>query len=711
MIPNMCNEVRLRRAFAAASTLVASACLADVRHVDDDARPGGDGSSWISAYDDLQLALAVAQPGDEIRIAQGLYHPAPPGNNRTASFHLLAGVIIQGGYAGLGAPDPDARDIKAFPSVLSGDLNGNDGSGPGGNAENSFRVVSAYDIDATAVLDGVRIVAGHANDPDHDAENGAGAYIFFGSPTFINCSFESNSATKTGGGVYSIDGSPSFMGCAWIENSASVAGGGVYLASGSLQITDGAASSNNSAKGGAIYLASGSLLIGNLDCTSNTAQQGGAIYAAAGLLWVDDSTFSSNQAADGGAVYSLAVSSFTGCALVENSSSVAGGGAYLAWGSLQIIDSTASSNDSTQGGAIYVASGSLVVQHLTCLSGMAHHGGAIYAAGGSLSIRDSTFALNHAAEGGAVYHSDATGTLEPPLYANCRFSSNAADPAAYTGGGAMFNYVAAPIMVNCFFAGNQASGLGGAVFNYASIGGMYHNCAFTGNFASVIGGTMYSDYTHSEFFNCTIAANSAGLVGGIVSGEGSSTFLVNSILWGNTDNAIQPDELTQLVADPAGNVSIDHCCIEGFTGEYYQDPESFDADPLFPDLPGPDGIVGTLDDNLRLAPDSPCLNAADPLALPADVGDLDEDADVQEPLPLDLDMHARTLGPAPELGPYERPKLGDVNFDDVVNIHDLLALIGAWGPCPPTPAPCPADFNADGQVNIIDLLTVIANWG
>lgn len=49
----------------------------------------------------------------------------------------------------------------------------------------------------------------------------------------------------------------------------------------------------------------------------------------------------------------------------------------------------------------------------------------------------------------------------------------------------------------------------------------------------------------------------------------------------------------------------------------------------------------------------------------------------------------------------------DVNHDGVVNVADLLAVIGAWGK-----APCePADINLDGSVNVADLLAVIAAWG
>ena len=53
------------------------------------------------------------------------------------------------------------------------------------------------------------------------------------------------------------------------------------------------------------------------------------------------------------------------------------------------------------------------------------------------------------------------------------------------------------------------------------------------------------------------------------------------------------------------------------------------------------------------------------------------------------------------------PVLGDLNGDSVVNIDDLLVVIGAdWGAC----AGCDADANGDGFVNIDDMLLVISNW-
>lgn len=53
--------------------------------------------------------------------------------------------------------------------------------------------------------------------------------------------------------------------------------------------------------------------------------------------------------------------------------------------------------------------------------------------------------------------------------------------------------------------------------------------------------------------------------------------------------------------------------------------------------------------------------------------------------------------------------LGDVDLDGLVGTDDLLAVLGAWGPCPPMTA-CPADLNDDGAVDVSDLLLVLSNW-
>ena len=57
-------------------------------------------------------------------------------------------------------------------------------------------------------------------------------------------------------------------------------------------------------------------------------------------------------------------------------------------------------------------------------------------------------------------------------------------------------------------------------------------------------------------------------------------------------------------------------------------------------------------------------------------------------------------------------RTGDVDGNGVVNIDDLLSVIGGWGACPPPCGQgCPADVNRDCVVNFDDLLLTIGNWG
>lgn len=62
-----------------------------------------------------------------------------------------------------------------------------------------------------------------------------------------------------------------------------------------------------------------------------------------------------------------------------------------------------------------------------------------------------------------------------------------------------------------------------------------------------------------------------------------------------------------------------------------------------------------------------------------------------------------------EVGAFST-RAGDVNFDNAVNVDDLLAVINGWGNCPAPPSACPADLTGNQIVDVDDLLEVINNW-
>lgn len=73
-------------------------------YVDDDANPGGNGTSWSSPYKYLQDAIAVANTSDETHIAEGIYKPDKDESGnvipglRTETFLINKGISLYGGY-------------------------------------------------------------------------------------------------------------------------------------------------------------------------------------------------------------------------------------------------------------------------------------------------------------------------------------------------------------------------------------------------------------------------------------------------------------------------------------------------------------------------------------------------------------------------------------------------------------------------------------
>lgn len=162
-----------------------------------------DGSDWANAFRgplSLQNALdfmSAAPVGaySEIWMARGTYKPAGPGGSRSASFQLQNNLAIYGGFTGT-ETTLSQRNIAANPTILSGDLNGDDNQSIN-RADNSYHVVTALGVNATAILDGLTIESGHAdqtNDVLVSTSQGGGIYIDRGSPTIRSCRIRLNSA-------------------------------------------------------------------------------------------------------------------------------------------------------------------------------------------------------------------------------------------------------------------------------------------------------------------------------------------------------------------------------------------------------------------------------------------------------------------------------------------------------------------------------------
>jgi len=323
-----------------AETLVLVACatgIAGVTHahtiyVDAAANGADDGSSWADACVHLQDALSAALAAGEsveIRVAQGVYKPdrgqGVTAGDREATFQLINEVAIKGGYAGVGGPDPDSRDIDEYETVLSGDLNGDDIAvsdpfdldGEPTRSENSLHVVNGSGTDESAVLDGVTVTGGNAHIPsdplgDDPRSYGGGILIAQGSPTLNRCRFQANSSDWLGGAMANMEhANPYVKDCRFVGN-----GGGSRFD----QYMSTAGAVGNVDQSGPEF--------DSCTFTENAAVAGGAMYNHHSHPVMNNCTFHKNTAANYGGVVENEVSSvatFNNCIFEENRAAFAAG--------------------------------------------------------------------------------------------------------------------------------------------------------------------------------------------------------------------------------------------------------------------------------------------------------------------------------------------------------------------------------------------------
>ncbi|TVZ56903.1 putative repeat protein (TIGR02543 family)/predicted secreted protein (Por secretion system target) [Lutibacter sp. Hel_I_33_5] len=158
------------------------------------------GDSWANAKSDLKDVFnEIGNNTSEIWIAKGTYKP---GTGRSDAFNLSVNNLkIYGGFAGTETTISE-RKINDNPTILSGDLNGDDTGvdfSAMGRTENSYHIVklNANDI----IIDGIQINDGHANGT---STNAYGSAILVAdtanSLTLKNCSFKNN-VGLTGGAI------------------------------------------------------------------------------------------------------------------------------------------------------------------------------------------------------------------------------------------------------------------------------------------------------------------------------------------------------------------------------------------------------------------------------------------------------------------------------------------------------------------------------
>ena len=207
--------------FFLASFSLLAPVFANVIYVDDNATTGGDGASWASAHKYLQDALAVAEYGDEIWVAEGTYKPDQGAGktlgDREQWFILVNGVRYYGGFLGNEITRVPMGDANK--TILSGEI-------VASTSLRTRRVLYGENLDGNTTIDGFQITKGNA-DANYANGNGAGIWLKNSTPLITNCLFFKNYAKHDGGAIYNEASSPTINNCQFLDNASS-SGGSIY---------------------------------------------------------------------------------------------------------------------------------------------------------------------------------------------------------------------------------------------------------------------------------------------------------------------------------------------------------------------------------------------------------------------------------------------------------------------------------------------------
>jgi hypothetical protein len=463
--------------------------------------PAAPYTNWLTAATNLQDAVAVAQTGEFVVVASGIYKYG----GGAVYGQMTNRVALTNAITLLGLNGPSSTVIV------------------GSTVGNQTRCVY---VGSNAVLTGFTLVDGTTRTSGDliKEESGGGAWCE-PSGVISNCVIGGNSFPYANGGTPSD-------GCTASWEGGAVYGGTIYNSTLSYNTTSangGAAAAanlfnclviNNTSSGGyssGIYqgMASNCTFSANVGNSSAWPRAGGAYQSmlyncllisnrcyigGASQCTNYNCTFVANSGTEGGGVLGGVLYN---CVLSNNTALYSGGGAFQSALYNCLITSNLVTSANDYGGGAY-----------SCL------------------LYNCVVSRNYAPNGGGLFG----GTNY-----NCLISSNSAN-----GGGG----VSQGTFYNCLLTDNTANFGGGA--NQGTL----YNCIISGNTANVGGGA-----NSSALYNCTVVSNTATVSGNsVASGVGGGT-AYNSIIYynsspGNTNYVNCILNYCDTVPDPGGNGNI-----------------------------------------------------------------------------------------------------------------------------------------------------------
>ena len=236
------------------SVLLIALCLpapltgAATIYVSASAPPGGDGTTWDTAFDTIQAGIDAADDGDEVLVADGTY---TGDGNRDLDF---------------GGKPITVRSASGDAALCVIDCEGTEE-----NPHRGFYFHSGETADS--VIDGLTICRGYCS------SGGAGISCVSSNPTLVNCSITGNTSDDFGGGMLFYQSNPIVVSCTISENTAGLGGGLCCMEDSSPALTNCAISQNTAEmEGGGVFCGYGSHpFVANCTVSQNTARGGGGV--------------------------------------------------------------------------------------------------------------------------------------------------------------------------------------------------------------------------------------------------------------------------------------------------------------------------------------------------------------------------------------------------------------------------------------------------
>ncbi len=444
---------------------------------------GGDGRSWLNAFNKIQEAIDAATSGDQIWIKTGVFNP-------TDTITVTDAISIYGGFAGTESTTTQ-RDVAANPTTIHGFAD-----------KQTMLLLHPTGI----ILDGLTFSGSNYS-------MGALEIDTSSNPLITNCRFLDNAI-----GIGIVYGT--VQDCYFSDNERSIQ----ILWDG---VRDGAITAR----------IEGCTFENNLNTRAGAAGWGGGIYLGAFTgAEIFNCVFKGNSAGAGSGIAAFSQATalvndcvFGGETIAEgNSSTAVGGGAIFGYDNAVLEVSNCSfQNNWTEmgidGGAIYSQDGNLTITNSSFISNNSP------ARGGAVAIRRNTGAKNSSITG-STFHSNTAGALGGAVFSEIDLTTIADSLFTNNSAGIGGGFAGSGLVENTLFNGNIASSGhgGGAFIAREAIPSDLVHCVFYNNVAGTFGGAVSSTYNFSAI-NVIFYNNSAGTdYADIYNFNGDTPFISNS---------------------------------------------------------------------------------------------------------------------------------------------------------------------------------------